>query len=93
MRTLFDRSQRTARSQRMSRPPSFRPMLESLEERSLLDAGITGFTVTNLVSDLRGVAAHTDANLVNPWGFAETCPFRDLLIVRRPDRASDQRNF
>ncbi len=72
MRTLIHRLRPTARAQRMSRPLSFRPMLESLEERSLLDAGITGFTVTNLVSDLRGVAAHTNDNLVNPWGFAET---------------------
>ncbi|MDB6110811.1 MAG: repeat family protein, partial [Pedosphaera sp.] len=29
-----------------------------------------GFTVTNLVADLPGVAAHTDTNLVNPWGLA-----------------------
>jgi uncharacterized protein (TIGR03118 family) len=47
-------------------------MLEYLEERSLLDAGIMGFIETNLASDLRGVAAHFDADLVNPWGFAET---------------------
>jgi len=33
----------------------------------------------NLVSDVMGVALHTDANLVNPWGiaFAPTGPFWD----------------
>ncbi len=35
------------------------------------------YVQTNLVSDLPGVAAHTDANLVNPWGIASsaTSPF------------------
>ena len=35
------------------------------------------FVQTNLVSDLPGIAAHTDANLVNPWGvsFSSTGPF------------------
>lgn len=31
-------------------------------------AGATLFSQTNLVSDLPGVAAHQDADLVNPWG-------------------------
>ncbi|SRR5258706_14832604 len=32
---------------------------------------------TNLVSNLQGKAAHTDPNLVNPWGisYAPTSPF------------------
>src|SRR5436309_9889838 len=32
---------------------------------------------TNLVSDLPGLAAHTDLNLVNPWGMSrsDTSPF------------------
>src|SRR5262245_23062592 len=30
----------------------------------------TGYVQTNLVSDLPGVAIHTDPNLVNPWGIA-----------------------
>ncbi len=36
-----------------------------------------GFNQTNLVSDLPGVAAHTDPNLVNPWGisFGPSSPF------------------
>jgi len=37
----------------------------------------TSYEVTNLVSDIPGVAAYTDPNLVNPWGFAasSTSPF------------------
>lgn len=72
IRGWFRRLGRTTPRQRPSRSTSFHPTLESLEERTLLDAGMTGFTVTNLVSDLRGVAEHMDVNLVNPWGFAET---------------------
>src|SRR6476659_7140142 len=30
----------------------------------------TSFEQTNLVSDLPGLAANTDPNLVNPWGMA-----------------------
>jgi uncharacterized protein (TIGR03118 family) len=32
----------------------------------------TVYVQTNLVSDLPGLAAHTDANLVNPWGIASS---------------------
>jgi uncharacterized protein (TIGR03118 family) len=32
----------------------------------------SGYIVENLVSDIPGLAIHTDRNLVNPWGFAET---------------------
>jgi uncharacterized protein (TIGR03118 family) len=42
-----------------------RPKLEMLEDRCLL-AG--GFLQTNLVSDIPGLAAVTDPNLINPWG-------------------------
>ena len=31
-----------------------------------------GYLQTNLVSDLPGMAAHTDSNLVNPWGIASS---------------------
>lgn len=62
MHTWFLSTRQSARVRR----PSHRPMLESLEQRCLLDTGIAGFVETNLVSDMRGVAAHTDANLVNP---------------------------
>jgi uncharacterized protein (TIGR03118 family) len=71
-RNWVRRLRQPVRGPRPGWPRSLRPTLETLEERSLLDAGMTGFTVTNLVSDLKGVAAHTDVNLVNPWGFAET---------------------
>jgi uncharacterized protein (TIGR03118 family) len=39
--------------------------------------GHAGFVQTNLVSDIPGLAAHTDANLKNPWGisFGPTSPF------------------
>src|SRR5690349_5319089 len=39
--------------------------------------GINAFVQTNLVSDIPGLAAHTDPNLVNPWGiaFSPTSPF------------------
>jgi uncharacterized protein (TIGR03118 family) len=35
------------------------------------------FVLSNLVSDIPGLAAHTDTNLVNPWGisFSGTSPF------------------
>jgi uncharacterized protein (TIGR03118 family) len=72
LRIWFDRVGQTTCGQRPGRLRTFRPSLESLEERSLLDAGAPGFIVTNLVSDLRGIAAHVDVNLINPWGFAET---------------------
>src|SRR5262249_26130682 len=39
--------------------------------RWLLNAG-AGFVETNLVSDVPGLAAHTDPAVVNPWGFTET---------------------
>jgi uncharacterized protein (TIGR03118 family) len=45
----------------------YRPVLEALEDRSL--PSLTG-VVTNLVSDVPGVAQHTDPNLVNPWGIS-----------------------
>lgn len=32
----------------------------------------SGFVETNLVSDIKGFASHTDKDLINPWGFTET---------------------
>ncbi|MGH7170907.1 MAG: TIGR03118 family protein [Gemmataceae bacterium] len=46
---------------------SFRPLLESLEDRCLLS---TAILQTNLVSDVPGLAQVQDTNLVNPWGLA-----------------------
>jgi uncharacterized protein (TIGR03118 family) len=43
--------------------------LESLEDRCLLSGTVLQ---TNLVSDLPGVAAQLDPNLVNPWGISES---------------------
>ena len=58
------------RPDRPARPtPAVRLTLERLEERSLLSANVVQ---TNLVSDLPGVAAVTDPNLVNPWGISES---------------------
>jgi uncharacterized protein (TIGR03118 family) len=55
---------------RRARPkPSYRPTLEGLEDRCLLSNNVLQ---TNLVSDLPGVAQHTDPNLVNPWGISES---------------------
>jgi uncharacterized protein (TIGR03118 family) len=51
---------------RAPRRPRSRPALEALENRCLL----AGFTQSNLVSDLPGIATTTDPNLVNPWGIA-----------------------
>lgn len=48
-----------------------RQIPESLEQRRLLSAAAT-FVETNLVSDIPGVAPHTDSVVVNPWGFTET---------------------
>ena len=46
--------------------------VEPLDGRRLFSAGLPGFAETDLVSDLPGIAAHTDPNLVNPWGVTET---------------------
>src|SRR6516162_8330556 len=51
------------------RPVPFRPAVTPLEDRCLLSANVLQ---TNLVSDLPGVAAVTDPNLVNPWGISES---------------------
>src|SRR5258705_6041316 len=42
-----------------------------------LHADSLGFSQTNLVSDVQGLAANTDPNLKNPWGvaFSATSPF------------------
>ena len=44
---------------------------------AFLHADSLGFTQTNLVSDVPGLAANTDPNLKNPWGvaFSATSPF------------------
>src|SRR5438270_7670850 len=68
LRQAFDTSRPVRRSSR--------PVLEGLEQRCLLDAG---FVQTNLVSDVPGLAAHTDSAVVNPWGFSESARGQFLL--------------
>src|SRR5438094_81641 len=46
-------------------------VVESLEDRTLMSATpTTAYLQTNLISDQPGVAAITDASLVNAWGLA-----------------------
>jgi uncharacterized protein (TIGR03118 family) len=59
---------RRARAGR-SRPAPCRPAVEALEDRRLLSHG---FVQTALVSDVPGLAPHTDPAVVNPWSFTET---------------------
>jgi len=47
------------------RPRTCRLAVEQLEDRRLLSAD---FLQTNLVSDIPGLAAFTDPQLINPWG-------------------------
>jgi uncharacterized protein (TIGR03118 family) len=58
-----------SRASERPRASRARLSIEGLESRCLLDAG---YAVTNLVSDIGGLAIHTDKDLVNPWGFAIT---------------------
>jgi uncharacterized protein (TIGR03118 family) len=57
---------KTAARKRTTRP-AFRPRLEALEDRCVPSAAAE-FVQTNLVSDVPGMAANTDSQLVNPWG-------------------------
>jgi uncharacterized protein (TIGR03118 family) len=67
IRRLF-RQRQTPSLGRQGRPyRSFRPLVENLEERSLL---ANAFLQTNLVSDIAGIAQQMDPNLINPWGLA-----------------------
>jgi hypothetical protein len=38
------------------------------------------YSWTNLQSDIAGVATHTDANLVNPWGMAVPSPTGPIWV-------------
>ena len=51
--------------------------LTLLVESGLSAASLNSFTQANLTSDLPGLAAHQDPNLVNPWGIVAgpTTPF------------------
>jgi uncharacterized protein (TIGR03118 family) len=67
MFTLIGRSGSLGRRRLVPFRQCVRPVLEQLEDRSLLSGA---YLETNLVSDLPGVASITDPNLVNPWGIA-----------------------
>src|SRR5437764_1543803 len=60
-------TRRTSHPPASRRRPAPRLHCEEMEPR-LVPA--TTFTQTNLVSDVPGMAATTDPNLVNPWGIA-----------------------
>jgi uncharacterized protein (TIGR03118 family) len=66
MRTSFRTLRRTFRQRRPIRQLSCRLRVEDLEDRCLLSSG---FVQTALVSDIPGLAPHTDPALLNPWGF------------------------
>src|SRR5437588_13076210 len=68
MRTCFGRIQHVSHVQHRRKTHL---VMEVLERRAMMDAAL-GFAVTNLASDIKGVAPHTDADLINPWGFSET---------------------
>jgi uncharacterized protein (TIGR03118 family) len=70
---MFAKSNHPATAMRSRALPA-RLCVEALERRCLLSGNVLQ---TNLVSDLPGVAAVLDPNLVNPWGIAEssTSPF------------------
>ncbi len=65
MSISFRRLKRPFQRHGSTRRPRQRLILESLEDRCLLDAG---YLQTNLVSDVPGLATSTDPNLHNPWG-------------------------
>jgi hypothetical protein len=58
----------------------------ALLPHQLSSAPIDSFFQSNLTSDLPGVAANMDANLVNPWGiaFSGTSPYLDFGQRHRP---------
>jgi uncharacterized protein (TIGR03118 family) len=66
MHTWFHNLRSTFGQKRPIRQPSRRLEVESLEHRYLLSSG---FVQTALVSDIPGLAPHTDPALLNPWGF------------------------
>src|SRR5205823_14555653 len=67
MRSRFPGFQRSSPNLAPRRPNLRRLHLETLEDR--VQPAVT-FTETDLVSDVPGLAATTDPNLVNPWGIA-----------------------
>jgi uncharacterized protein (TIGR03118 family) len=72
MRTWINSLRKSSRARRPAAPPRpCRLLLERLDDRCLPSAG-SGFVQTNLVSDVAGLAAIQDPNLVNPWGLTSS---------------------
>jgi uncharacterized protein (TIGR03118 family) len=69
MRTWFRNCRQAFVAKRPRPRPSCRPTVESLEQRCLLNGG---YVQTALVSDIPGLATHTEPNLLNPWGISLT---------------------
>jgi uncharacterized protein (TIGR03118 family) len=85
-RSIRDLQQAWLNLRHKRRSRNRRPAVEGLEDRALLSAAhdlavhkdlvirakraVSGYTQTNLVSDIAGLAPLTDSNLVNPWGVA-----------------------
>jgi len=70
MNSWLSRSWRFVRADRPGfKRASLRPTVESLENRCLLSSN---FLQTNLVSDIAGLAATTDKQLINPWGLTSS---------------------
>jgi uncharacterized protein (TIGR03118 family) len=78
MHTWFRNLRQALRTRQPVRQSPYRPVLEGLEHRSLPSTA-PAFAVTNLVSDIPGLAAHTDAAVVNPWAFTEAANGSFLL--------------
>jgi len=85
MRTWFRKLRRAAT--RPNRLPPRRLALESLDSRCLPSTA-QGFVTTNLVSNVPGLAAHTDPNLVNPWGFTLNAQGQFLISNNHSGTAS-----
>src|SRR5262249_5268667 len=66
MRIRFRNLWKTFGPSRHARPPTCRLRVEYLDDRCLLSRG---FVQTALVSDIAGLAPHTDPALQTPWGF------------------------
>jgi uncharacterized protein (TIGR03118 family) len=58
------------RRTRGKQPRSYRPRVESLENRTLMAVAGSVYLQTNLISDQADVAAIQDTSLVNAWGLA-----------------------
>jgi len=71
MRNIFSYARRSFSGQRFSRPIRTGLIVSSLfAVFALATEARADYIATNLVSDIPGLARHTDFNAVNPWGIA-----------------------